>query len=260
MTFEYRYFTQTNFVYQLSVERIDAFVDFAWGPSAILSRSDDATAVPFPPIPSARYTSLSVPHISQVQWSGYVKSPSPSAVTFTVTTDGSVRLFVNRAVVLNATAAYSSGAQSAQFVAKAVEMASGELSEIILEYERSSSSPVIRLQVDTCCEHDLMRLTLRFSLVGGQWAPARYCAIFVSLHSSCCCMYVLVSLHRLLSLPSANCSQLSQRPRTPFRFYRRPLFTLHPIPPLCRPCLPRECRLRSLSTRAIDSVIQYRPS
>jgi hypothetical protein len=45
VTFQNSYFHRTSFLYRLSVERIDAAVDFAWGTAAILSSHNDAVAV-----------------------------------------------------------------------------------------------------------------------------------------------------------------------------------------------------------------------
>jgi hypothetical protein len=99
----------------------------------------------------------------QVQWHGYIKGPSPrssssssstTTTTFTVTTDGAVILFVNRVVVLNASApnvlnASASFGSGELLVAAPVELSQG-LNEIVLEYEKISSVPFIRLQV--CCK------------------------------------------------------------------------------------------------------------
>ncbi len=91
----------------------------------------------------------------QVQWHGYIKGPSlrsssssssTTTTTFTVTTDGAVILFVNRVVVLNASASSGSGEL---LVAAPVELSQG-LNEIVVEYEKLSSVPYIRLQV--CCK------------------------------------------------------------------------------------------------------------
>ena len=174
-------------MYRIAVERMDAVVDFAWRSPSVVSEVNDAVAVPLPLYPSLStppplllplYSPLSSPHLSsmprcpprpptttatttahslschhrplalQVQWAGYVRAPSSAPLTFTVTTDGAARLFVNRVAVLNASAARSSSSQALDLVAKAVVMDVGGLNEIVLEYERSAGDAIIQLQVD----------------------------------------------------------------------------------------------------------------
>jgi hypothetical protein len=87
----------------------------------------------------------------QVQWRGFVLSPTSSPVTFTAVTDGSVRLYINRVVVLNGTALTGGGGGGGvhvtPLVAKPVVIGHGTLGEIILEYERAAAGSMIRLEV-----------------------------------------------------------------------------------------------------------------
>jgi hypothetical protein len=191
---------------------------------------------------------LLIPRPLQVQWRGFVLGHSPAAITFTVVTDGFVRLFVNRVVVLNAS---GSALDDTALVAKPVVISPGTLGEIVLEYERKAADAFIKLEV--------MMVVVVVVVVAFWWlrvhdhlSPPRYTCFACSGRRQGCGaawfhpllyspqLQLNVRLHPLLhsSSSSSHLTPLPQHHRSTSKSSPPPHPPPPPPPPRCPPSSP----------------------